>query len=54
MSESEGGGGGGITHRRDECGLRGGKQEETKDLKMKISCKILHTGLRGGQSSTSD
>lgn len=47
VSGSEGGGGGGITHRRDECGFRGGKQEETEDLKMKISCKISHTGLRG-------
>lgn len=45
MSGSEGGGGGGITRRRDECGFRGGKQEETEDLKMKISCKISHTGL---------
>lgn len=35
-------------HRRDECGFGGGKQEETEDLKMKISCKISHTGLRGG------
>lgn len=47
MSGSEGGGGGGITHHRDECGFRGGKQEETEDLKMKISCKISHTGLGG-------
>lgn len=35
-------------HRRDECGFRGGKQEETEDSKMKISCTISHTGLRGG------
>lgn len=54
MSGSEGGGGGGITHRRDECGFTGEKQEETEDLEMKISCKILHTGLQGGQSLTSD
>lgn len=48
MSGSEGGGGGEIMHRRDECGFRGGKQEETEDLKMKISCKISHMGLRWG------
>lgn len=46
MAGREGGGSGGITHRRDECEWVQ-RREEREDRKMKISCKSSHTGFVG-------